>query len=277
VYPFSQRRGKVTVLNELVARSTQPILIFSDANTEFDGRAIRRLVRHFRAPQVGVVCGELVLTAHGNDKNDDHTYWRYESWLKSRESSVGGLLGANGGIYAMRREAFVPPPGDTIVDDFVIAMAAYRRGFRLLYDQEALAYEEVAPDLRGEFRRRVRIGIGNYQALRTLFHLLSPLRGMLFFTYLSHKVMRWFVPHLLLTALIASACLWADPLYRGVFLLQLAGYLWVAISYFLMRGISTPRIVRIPTYVVVLNAALLIGFGRFISGQYSAAWKRTDR
>lgn len=274
---YTARRGKMSVLNDVVARTQESILVFTDANTEFAPDAVERLVARFSDPQVGVVCGELRLVAHVAGRNEDHTYWNFERWLKSREDRIGGLLGANGGIYAMRRELFVPQPANTIVDDFVVSMSVYLQDYRIVYERLALAYEEAAQDLAGEWRRRVRIGVGNFQSLWRLRQLLSPAYGVVAFTFWSHKVMRWFVPHFLLLVFISSLWLWDTVFYRWLFLAQLAGYLMALLAYrAAVRG-RLPRLILLPTFVVSLNAALFVGFVKFIFSPQLGTWKRTDR
>ncbi|HSN71991.1 MAG TPA: glycosyltransferase family 2 protein, partial [Steroidobacteraceae bacterium] len=185
------RRGKASVLNDLVARATAPIIVLSDANTAFDRDAIRWLVRAFDDPAVGAVVGELRLLAADGD-NRDSTYWNVERRLKEAESRIGGLLGANGAIYALRRELYEPLPPDTIVDDFVVGMRIAAAGHRVVYEPRAFAIEDTPSGMDSEFRRRIRIGTGNYQAFFRYPQFLTRTSWGTRFTYLSHKVLRWF-------------------------------------------------------------------------------------
>ena len=115
---------------------------------------------------------------------------------------------ANGAIYAIRRDAFVPIPGNTIIDDFVIPLASkLRHNGRIVYDCEAVATEETPPTITSEFRRRVRIGTGAYQSLAILWKLVSPRYGWTAMAFLSHKLLRWLVPFFLLAALASNLLL----------------------------------------------------------------------
>jgi cellulose synthase/poly-beta-1,6-N-acetylglucosamine synthase-like glycosyltransferase len=175
---FPIRRGKATVLNDSVSRVGGDVIMFSDANTFTDPAAARHLARWFADPAVGAVCGQLVLTDPATGRNADGLYWKYETFLKQCEGRLGALLGANGGIYALRRDLFAPIPADTIVDDLVIPLAArLRSGCEIVYDAEAVAREETAPGLRSEFSRRARIGAGGFQAVARLWPLLTPRHG----------------------------------------------------------------------------------------------------
>src|SRR4029453_8515575 len=141
---FTERTGKSAVLDAVIPRLKGSIAVLSDANTMMEPSAVRRLVRWFENPQVGVVCGKLVLTDPVKGTNVDSLYWRFETLLKRSEGRLGALLGANGGIYAIRRSVFQGLSHDTIVDDFVIPLLArVRTGCAIIYDESAIACEET--------------------------------------------------------------------------------------------------------------------------------------
>ncbi|MFP4131472.1 MAG: glycosyltransferase family 2 protein [Thiohalospira sp.] len=279
VIDFRERRGKAAVLNDLVSRVEGGILVMTDANTRFEPGSLARLVRHFADPAVGAVCGELHL--EGNDgSNQDGLYWRYEQVLKFYESRIGGLLGANGAIYALRHDAFRALPAGTIVDDFHTAMVAAEAGWRVVYDPEARAVEETPEALADEFRRRVRIGVGNWQSFARFIGMLHPRYGARAFTFLSHKALRWLVPHLALVALATSIALAAsgDGLYIGLLVLQLLGYGWAAGGWlWLAAGRRLPGMARAPISLAAMNVALFLGFLRWLVGGSGGAWNRTRR
>ena len=275
---FPARRGKASVLNDLVPAADADILVFTDANTVFHADAVRMLVRHFDDADVGCVCGELRLVRAGDGgDNQDHVYWRYERMLKFHESRIGGLLGANGGVYALRRRDYVALPANTIVDDFWISMQVAERGLRCVYDPEAIATETVPDHISDEFGRRVRIGTGNYQSLVRFAGLLDPRRGTLALTFFSHKVLRWLAPHLMILALASSALLAARPFYAALFVAQAVFYASAWIGWRLARTGSTPKALRLPLFFVSMNVGLLVGFYRFTRGAGSGAWARTTR
>lgn len=279
VIDFRERRGKAAVLNDLVAGVEEGILVFTDANTRFEPGTLERLVRRFADPAVGAVCGELHL--EGNDgSNQDGLYWRYEQVLKFYESRIGGLLGANGAIYALRPEAFRPLPRGTIVDDFHTAMVAAEAGWRVVYDPEARAVEETPEALADEFRRRIRIGLGNWQSFARFAGMLHPRYGARAFTFLSHKVLRWLVPHLALVALVTSATLavTGEGIYLALLVLQGLGYAWAVAGWiWLATGRRLPGAVRAPISLAAMNLALFLGFLRWLGGGSGGAWNRTRR
>jgi cellulose synthase/poly-beta-1,6-N-acetylglucosamine synthase-like glycosyltransferase len=275
---YPQRRGKAAVLNSAFRELTGSIVVLSDANTSTEPSAIRKLVRWFQRPETGVVCGRLVLTDPKTGLNVDSMYWRYETFLKKHESRLGGLLGANGGIYAVRRALFVPIDPNTIVDDFVLPLTIkLHTDCDIVYDADAVAHEETPPSFASEFARRCRIGAGDFQSLPVLWRLLDPRRGWIAFTFLSHKVLRWLCPFLLAGVLLVNAFLLDSNLYRATFVLQLALYGTAALGSVLTgRGVFE-RSVRLTTLFTTVNLALLIGFWRWASGRQRGTWERTAR
>ena len=270
---FGERRGKLAVLNDCVGRAECDILVFSDANTLLRPDALRKLVRHFRDPKIGAVCGELRLEGGGGET----AYWRYEMVLKLLESKLDSTLGANGAIYAMRRSLYPFPPPWLITDDFVIPMTARAKGYTIRYDPEAVAREETAPSAGHEFRRRIRIGSGNFQALWFCRSLLLPWKGFVSFSFWSHKVARWFTPFLLAAALVANVLLVREPAGRVVFACQAAFYVMALLGWFLGRiGLRT-RLFRIMWYFVLINAGLACGFFQWLLGRHKVTWRRTLR
>ncbi len=277
VFPFAQRRGKASVLNDLLAVVSEDIVVFTDANTEFEPGALNALLGRFADPTVGAVSGELRLHKPTSGDNQDSQYWQVETAIKVGESSVGGLLGANGGIYALRRELYRPLRPDTIVDDFTVVMNVSALGWRAVFEPAALAFEDVPPGIDQEFRRRVRIGIGNYQAFFRHPEYWLRASWTRRFTYFSHKVLRWFTPHLLLVALAASLVL---ALQTGSVLLlgvQLAGYALLSVAMVLRKFVLLPKVVSVPLFVFALNVAFLVAFWRYVTGDFSGTWRRTQR
>lgn len=279
IHCFEENRGKINVLNELVAQVTTPFCVFSDANTMFKKDALQYLVTHFESPQIGAVCGELHLIDPFSGDNKDSLYWKYEQVLKFHESRLNALLGANGAIYAIRTELYNPLPTDTIIDDFCIVMDIVEHGYVAVYAPEAQAIEEIAPDLSEESLRRVRIGAGNYQAMMRLSWLLNPLLGYRFFSYVSHKLLRWFVPHFMILALISNIVLaTAMTQYQYLLILQILFYTIALFGLKRSKGnTSIMKAIQLITFFVSMNFSLLKGFLKFLNKNLSATWESTSR
>ena len=275
VVEFPSRRGKASVLNDLVRDSSADLLVFTDANTRFEPGAVRALAEALADPDVGAVCGRLVFeTAPGASRTPEAEYWERETRTKEAEGALGVCLGANGGIYAARRSLFVPlPPDTTSMDDFLVPVRVARAGRRVAFAGDAVAREEAARDAAAEAARRFRIGIGAGQVLRRERWLYLPGgHGRLTLAFLSRKAARWLAPLLGLAA--AAAALGSAPL-RGAGALLLAG---AALVLLLARwapsgGGGLARLY----YFAVINVALALGVAAGLAGYARPVWTRTAR
>jgi cellulose synthase/poly-beta-1,6-N-acetylglucosamine synthase-like glycosyltransferase len=209
---------------------------------------------------------------------EESLYWKYETALKYLEGKLGCVLGANGGLYAVRRMLFPQLGPSTIIDDFVVPVRIAARGWRIPYEPEAIAFEETSEDVGREFGRRARIGAGNWQALAIVPELLDPRSGFLSFAFVSHKLLRWVAPFLLALGLLLSAALAVRHGGGWVFAvaLQLAFYALALAGRMGARG-RLRRAASIAWYFVSMNAALAVGLWRFVRGTQRAAWERTRR
>lgn len=279
VFDFKERRGKVNVLKDLVSCATGEIIVFSDANTIYKPDALRKLIRHFADKRVGCVCGRLQLKSPDGSVEGEYegAYWRYESFIKRMEGELGVCLGANGGIYALRKALFPDIPSDTIVEDFVIPMKILERGYKVMYEKDALGYEESSKTISDERKRKIRIGAGAYQSLFLTSPMLNIFRGFPSFAYWSHKVMRWLVPFFMIIILCINMFLLDESLYKNIFLLQVIFYLFTLLGYLLSKVRMHNMLFHLPYYFVAMNLSLFLGFYRFISGQQKVTWQRVER
>jgi cellulose synthase/poly-beta-1,6-N-acetylglucosamine synthase-like glycosyltransferase len=266
------RSGKASALNRGVAEARHEILILSDAATRFAPDALIRLAGHFADPEVGVVCGALRFENTAESRQTEGLYWRYESMLRLMEARLGITLTASGAIYALRRNCFPTLPADTLIDDLMVPLHARRLGYRVLYDPEAVAVDFAAPTVGGEFTRRVRVATGSFSALRLLVR--TPMDPLTAFAFLSHKVLRWVLPFLLIGLLGTSIALWQGPLYRAVLGAQVLFYGWAAVGFLGRQRMQRVRFALLAYYLLAIHLAFLVGFIRFASGRGEAAWRR---
>jgi len=272
IYTFP-RRGKVHVINDLAASATEDILVFTDANSMFSQDAIEMLVLHLNDSAVGAVCGRLKLV-DANGFSGEGFYWRYETMLKKAESVFKCVIGGNGAIYAVRSKLVQQLPADTINDDFTISMRAIVRGYGMVYAEDAIATEDVGKDDKVEFKRHIRDAAGHYRAMRHLVKLLNPFYTKRFFFYVSHRVIRWFVPHLMLLSICLPLLDVSSPISTASIVAQLLFY-GLAILGWLSGSRFLPF--YIPFYFTYINVAMLIGFIKNIAGLQRVTWNSTQR
>lgn len=286
IFPYTSRRGKAAVLNDLIREAKGETLLFCDANTLFLQNTARKLVSSFSDPKVGCVCGRLVLrdstgTSLGQGES---LYWTFESELKLLEGKLGIVMGANGGVYALRRRlAPILPVRKTTMDDFYIATHVLAKGFSVIYEPLAIGSEETSLDKFGEFRRKIRIGQANANQLLHYLKLLNPKHPLVSYSFLSHKLLRWLGPLFMLLLFPVNALL-AHPFSihstYGIFLLaQCIFYVLALIGYLSNKlNIKIPLVLTLPFYFFTMNLALTIGTWQslFLSPK-GGAWEREER
>ncbi|CAN5888898.1 glycosyltransferase family 2 protein [soil metagenome] len=244
------RGGKPTAVNAGAAAATGDILVFADARQRFAPDAVRQLVANFADPGIGGVSGELVLEsppdADSTISEGVGLYWKYEKWLRRHESRIASTLGATGAIYALRRSLWRPLPAEALLDDVLAPMRVVLAGYRMVFDDEAKAFDRPETDSATESRRKTRTLAGNYQILSLEPRLLLPFGNPVWGQYVSHKLGRLLVPWALIVAFVSSAILspqswvYAVALMLQLGLYGLAAYGMWAESRELSRTHSTP-------------------------------------
>ena len=196
--------GKPLALNAGVEAATGDILVFADARQQFCPDALVELAANFDDRRVGGVTGELMLDCEGTESIESTIgdgiglYWKYEKWLRRKESAVWSTLGATGAIYALRRRLWTPLPADALLDDVLAPMRAVMAGYRVVFEERARAFDRTSPDAAAEARRKTRTLAGNYQILAQEPRLLVPILNPVWLQYVSHKIGRLLVPWCLL-------------------------------------------------------------------------------
>jgi poly-beta-1,6-N-acetyl-D-glucosamine synthase len=272
---YNRRRGKIAALNDLIPRARGEIVVLADARQRFEPGALRALVRHFADPGVGAVSGELVLLSDADSPAVGEGvgfYWHYEKFIRRNESRIDSTVGATGAIYAIRRDLFETIPADTLLDDVLIPMRIVRRGYRVLFEPAALAYDRVAATAEAEFARKVRTLAGNFQLFVRAPWLLDPRVNRLWWQTLSHKACRLLSPFCLAAVFGSSLLLAHELFYQAMLGAQLALYAAAGAGYLLRNSRVKNRLLGIPYAFCLLNWAVVVGLLRFINGRQRVTW-----
>jgi hypothetical protein len=237
------------------------------------------LVRHFKNPKIGLVDTHMVNMGMKEEgiSYQEKAYISREVHIKDMESRLwGAMMGPFGGCYAIRKEDYTRVPSNFLVDDFYINMKIFEKKKLAINDLQAVVFENIPDDLRVEFRRKVRIGTGNFQNLRKFWRLILTARYG--FAFLSHKVIRWFGPFFLLLALFCNIylALRKEP-YIWILALHSILYIIPFIDWALKKSGRNISLFRLVTHFFSMNAALFIGFFRSAGKVSSGIWERTAR
>jgi cellulose synthase/poly-beta-1,6-N-acetylglucosamine synthase-like glycosyltransferase len=272
------RLGKTACQNAAAATARGDILVFTDATTQIDPAALRRLVEIFADSDVGCVASAPVYVSNVDNATSQgcETYWSYELGLRAAESLLGCLIGVSGCLYAVRKSAYVPiDPG--LISDFVVAMKMREQGLRTVLAADAVCFEETLDRGSRELAMRVRVAVRSMHALIHERQFLNPWRyGSLAWALWSHKVLRYASPVLWIAALAANIRLaWpADQTgYRILLVMQCALILAGVLGFLLQAKRSTPGILGRPYYFLLTNVASLIATLRYLRGDRMVTWK----
>lgn len=277
------RAGKIHALTAAVRHATGDVLVFSDANTMCEPRALRALAANFADASVGGVAGHTTYRLHSTTESSsrgEHLYWRYDTWLKTLESLTGSTVSAHGGLYAVRRNLFSPGTDTAVTDDFAISTGVIAAGYRLVFEPAALASEFAVSQAQREFRRRVRLMTRGFRGVVMRRELLNPRRSGFYSVVLfSHKVARRLAPVALIALAIASAILWSrSPFYLAAAIAQALFYL-LAIAGFLLRRwrIGALKPAYVPFYFCLANAASAVALFELLRGRRIELWQPQRR
>lgn len=263
--------GKAAMLNRLQSEASGEILVFCDANTMLFPNVIRKLVSPFADPKIGCVCGRLILSDKSGSPlgAGERSYWDFESEIKKFEGILDRLVGGNGALYAIRNVLFTKLPVEkSVMDDFFITEKVLQKGFFCTFDPSAIGTEQTSKEGYGEYRRKVRIGRANFNYLLSYLPLLNPFRPLLAYLFLSHKLLRWLTPYIMLSVFILNIVfLWKmQPVYFVSFGMML---LFLIVALF--------KISSSAYYFLLMNFAMLKGSLLSFKKEHGGGWEREVR
>lgn len=277
---FGGRTGKAGIINELASTSKAELIILTDANILFLPETIVELVSGMQEPNTGIVGGQIVykqLQGSGISQQEN-AYLRLENAIKQAESDVfGRAMGVEGGCYIIKRSLFPEIPPLFFMEDFYISMAVMKQRQKVKFRASAKCIEDVSVQSTEEYKRKVRISIGNFQNL-------AAYRSILFrrffpdgFIFLSHKVLRWFTPFFLLLLIPLSTLLAPSGIFYALFAGFYMVFLGLGMFGILFSQSKMAGLLKYPGHFIHMNLALLEGFTLYLKGVKSNAWEPTRR
>jgi cellulose synthase/poly-beta-1,6-N-acetylglucosamine synthase-like glycosyltransferase len=264
------RGGKVAAQDAGVRSTSSEIVAFSDANAIWAPNALRTLVRSFADPDVAYVCGQVRLE-QADGTNREGAYWRYELWLRDRESRLGSITGGNGAIYALRRGDYVEVD-PRFGHDLSLPYLMVQRGRRAVYEPDAHSFEKPSRDLEDEYRRKVRM-FEHCWLMLIRGRMLRDVDPLYRVALVSHRVLRYGSGIAHLSLLLGSAGLAnRGGIYRTAFAAQLAGL-----------GLAAAGRLRAPVpaaslafYYLLVTQATVVALARTLSGGVPPVWEKAE-
>lgn len=274
------RQGKTSGLNLAMPHATGEIIVFSDANSLYGPDTIQRLVASLADPEVGYVTGRMVYKAPDGSLTGEgcSAFMRYENRLREAETLVGSIVGVDGGVDAMRRSLYRPMRADQL-PDFVQPLTVRQQGYRVVYQDAALLYEDALAAADDEYRMRVRVALRAFHGLKDRAALFNPFRyGFFAWQLFSHKLLRYlaFIFQAVLLGVTLGALRRPDAGWFWWLMLagQFAFYGLALCGHIRNRnGRKSPLLVGMIYYFCLVNLASAQAFGKFLLGKKQVTWK----
>lgn len=274
------RTGKAAALNAAVGASSGDVLVFTDANSHFEPGALAALVAPLADPQVGGVAGDqrylaAGAAAPGADGVGERGYWSFDRFMKRAESRGGSVISATGAIYAVRRELFEPVV-DGVTDDFATSTRVIEQGRRLVFCEDAVAWEPVAASTGAEWNRKVRVITRGFRAVVLRRRLLDPRRhGFYAYQLLCHKVLRRLLAFPLLGLFLGSVAAWhRGPLPKALAVAQAGFYGGAVVGLVAPKSrLGRSRPCAVAAYVCMVNAAGAVAASNVVRGVRVDRWE----
>lgn len=277
LFAYPKREGKSFLIYKTVPQCRGEILVFTDANAIFKNDVLKKLVRNFAEPKIGCVCGELKYvnpkeTAIGESEG---FYWKYEIFLKKQESKIQSVLGANGSIYALRKNLY-SPLSKYRGDDFELPIRVKQQGYGVVFENVVFSFEEGSQRASQEFQRKIRI-VSQFlkSALILLKKSFFPFQPILIFQLLFHKILRWLAPLFLILIFLSNIFLLEEPFYQLTMSYQIIFYGTAIFGWqYEKKGKKLNRVINLIYYFSMVNLAALIGLFKGIAGKQRPYWQK---
>jgi cellulose synthase/poly-beta-1,6-N-acetylglucosamine synthase-like glycosyltransferase len=270
-----ERRGKTFAQNIGVKEATGQVIIFSDATAIYHAKALLYLACNYQDASVGTVSGRYQYFDPGEQSPTglgSVAFWNYENMIKKMQSSIRTITGCCGCIYSVRKATYTDLPAD-IISDLVQPLQAIRKGYRVVFEDRALAYEETTQSTGEEFSMRVRVVTRAMRGLLSVSDLLKPWKfAWPAFQLWAHKIMRWMVPLFLIALLVANSLLLDSSVYRFTLAVQLFFYA-AALLNMLLPLHRQWKPLGIPLFFCTLNAAALVSMLEICRGRKYVTWQ----
>jgi cellulose synthase/poly-beta-1,6-N-acetylglucosamine synthase-like glycosyltransferase len=270
------RLGKTATQNSAVKACQGDIIVFSDAASMYDRGAIRALVRNYADPTVGAVSGMYKYINKEGSSVGFATilFWNLENFIKGRQTRIRTVTGCCGCIYSVRKNLYTDLP-PTIISDLVEPLTILQKGYRIVFEPEALALEETAGKTKEEFKMRIRVIVRGMNGMLFVRSLFNPFRyPYVALQLISHKLMRWLVPVFCIIAFISNIFLaLSSRIYLILLILQLVFYSLSVIGHYLDKAGIHKKVFYLPLYFCVVNLASLISMFKVMKKDNIVTWQ----
>jgi len=267
---FTDRLGKTACLNKVIPESKGEIIVFTDANSMFQPDMLTNLVKNFKDSVIGAVSGWTKYYYPDSGEEKTGIYDKKKKKTKLDESAVSSCVGADGAIFAIRKELYVPL-GANDINDFIIPLNVIKKGKRVVLDKIVFCNEEATQGSKNIYNRQVRITTRTAWAIRRYSDLLNvSLYGSFSFFLLSHKILRLLTPFFFLVTFgLNMVILFQSPFY----IITMTGQLLFIIAGLLaLFNVAQGSVFSICKYFLITFCAQFVGCLRMAMGIEDIMW-----
>lgn len=274
---LSERQGKENAQKEAVSHATGDVIVFSDVATRIDPHGLRAIAANFADTSIGCVSSVDKVLGKDGQPCGEGAYVRYEMWLRDLESKVSSLVGLSGSFFAARKEVCQDFSGE-MQSDFRTVLNSMKLGLRGVSDPNAIGYYPDVADNKREFDRKIRTVLRGQTVFFKNLEFLNIFRyGIFAYQYFCHKLLRWLVPVFMVIALVVNLILAFSAVFYTVILILHFAFYGLA-GYGLIKPEALDRtIVKIPLYFLTVNAAILVAWYKYITGNRMVMWTPSSR
>ena len=276
-----ERNGKISAMDRASRIANNDILVFTDANTELNENCLKNIAKHFHNPRTGMVSGEkkVIASRNGESASGEGLYWKYESWLKTLDSEVASVIGAAGELFAIRSSLYEKLPSDTLLDDFMLSSRLLEKGYKVVYEPNAIALEYGSASYKEEWKRKVRICAGGIQSIKRSAGLFNiRLYGLVSFAFIVHRVSRWTIaPLALLTTLFSSLVLRSESIFYFIYFIIAMASLALTFLAVQKNLKNLPKPLLLIVYFTFMHISAIAGWFRYFGKTQSVNWERAAR
>ncbi|MCP4688480.1 MAG: glycosyltransferase family 2 protein [Desulfobacterales bacterium] len=269
------RGGKTAAQNECIKHASGEIFVFSDADIMYGRDAVKKLVRNFNDPTVGCVGGRLLYGSKDTIElvKEKKLYSSFDQFIKKMESNIRTCIGVDGAMYAIRKQLVRPLP-DTLTSDFFGPLDVISKGFRVVFEEKAVAHAEIASSSKMEFKRKIRTVRAGVTVLHSARRMLNPLEfGRVSFILIFHKLLRWIFFIFLALLLFSSYYVKHDGWFYFLTFYSQVLFYGFALTGFFIKKRNPKKIFTVPFYFCMYNLCAAIGILKFIFGKRSEQWE----
>ena len=275
-----ERRGKSMAVKFGMEHASGEIIVVTDANAFYDPNALRELIANFADPVVGGVTGAFEQRTESSQSGIALTgeeYWKRERMLRRYETKLHSVIALSGEMSAFRKAPAMDIQYYSGADDFDMTLHLIKKGYRIIYEPKAKAWEKAADNLKDFMDQRIKviamaITVTTHQMFSVIFNPRYGLYGMLILP--SRRSLPLLSPFLLLL-LFLSTCYTALSLF-SYSILAFAVIQAVAPVSLLAINHSKIPILNLIAQFYLMNWLIVRAWYIWICGKRFMVWEKVE-